>query len=155
MLERALFDLGRVAIRLDGTTMRKGLNRDLGFSASDRSENLRRSMEAAKLINDEGIICVAAFVAPQAGNREQAKELVGDDRFLVVHCSAPLEVCRSKDPTGLYAHAAERNLDGIPGISFDYEVPEHPDLALPTHQIDPEEAVNRILALLDERGFLR
>jgi len=131
------------------------LNRDLGFSASDRSENLRRSMEAAKLINDEGIICVAAFVAPQAGNREQAKELVGDDRFLVVHCSAPLEVCRSKDPTGLYAHAAERNLDGIPGISFDYEVPEHPDLALPTHQIDPEEAVNRILALLDERGFLR
>ena len=155
MLERALFDLGRVAIRFDGTTMRKGLNRDLGFSASDRSENLRRSMEAAKLINDEGIICVAAFVAPQAGNREQAKELVGTDRFLVVHCSAPLEHCRAKDPTGLYAHAAERDLDGIPGISFDYEVPERPDLELATHQIDPEEAVNRILALLGERGFLR
>ncbi|MCP4069957.1 MAG: adenylyl-sulfate kinase, partial [Phycisphaeraceae bacterium] len=104
MLERALFDLGRVAIRFDGTTMRKGLNRDLGFSASDRSENLRRSMEAAKLINDEGIICVAAFVAPQASNREQAKELVGADRFVVVHCSAPLEHCRAEDTTGLYAH---------------------------------------------------
>ena len=155
MLERALFDLGRVAIRFDGTAMRKGLNRDLGFSASDRSENLRRSMETAKLINDEGIICVAAFVAPQSENRDQARILVGEDRFLVVHCSAPLEHCQVKDPTGLYAHAAERDLDGIPGISFDYEAPESPDLELPTHEIDPEEAVNRILALLGDRGFLR
>ena len=155
MLERALFDLGRVAIRFDGTTMRQGLNRDLGFSAEDRSENLRRSMETAKLVNDEGIICVAAFVAPRATTREKAATLVGPDRFLTVHCAAPLEYCQRKDPTGLYADAEARSLDGIPGISFEYETPENPDLSLPSHQLDLEESVNRILALMNERGFLR
>jgi bifunctional enzyme CysN/CysC len=155
MLERALFDLGRVAIRFDGTTMRQGLNRDLGFSAEDRSENLRRSMETAKLLNDDGIICLAAFVAPRSTTREKAATLVGSDRFLVVHCAAPLDYCQKLDPTGLYADATARSLEGIPGISFDYETPENPDLSLPSHQIDPEESVNRILALLNERGFLR
>ena len=155
MLERALFDLGRVAIRFDGTTMRQGLNRDLGFSAEDRSENLRRSMETAKLVNDEGIICVAAFVAPRAATREKAAVLVGPERFLTVHCAAPLEYCQALDPTGLYADAQARSLEGIPGISFDYETPENPDLSLPSHEIGPEESVNRILALLKKRDFLR
>jgi len=155
MLERALFDLGRVAIRLDGSTMRRGLNRDLGFSAQDRSENLRRAMETAKLVNDEGLICLAGFVAPQAAIRERAVDLVGRDRFLLVHCSAPLDYCRKSDPTGLYAEATDRGLSDIPGVDFEYEVPQNPDLVLPTHEIDTETAVNRMLELLRERNFLR
>ena len=155
MLERALFDLGRVAIRLDGATMRRGLNRDLGFSAEDRSENLRRSMETAKLVNDEGLICLAGFVAPQASIRERAADLVGRERFLLVHCSAPLDHCRQSDPTGLYAEAAERGLSDIPGVDLAYEPPTEPDLVLPTHQIDTETAVNLMLDLLRDRGFLR
>ncbi len=155
MLERALFDLGRVAIRLDGTTMRRGLNRDLGFTAEDRSENLRRAMETAKLVNDEGLICLAGFVAPQASIRDRAAELVGRDRFLLVHCAAPLEFCRQSDPTGLYAEAHERGLTDIPGVDFDYEPPQNPDLTLQTHEIDTESAVNSMLDLLKTRGFLR
>ena len=155
LLERALFDLGRVAIRLDGSTMRRGLNRDLGFTAADRSENLRRSMETAKLVNDDGLICIAAFVAPLAATRDKAAELVGGDRFLVVHCAAPLEHCRRNDSTGLYAEAEAKGLENIPGVDFEYEPPESPDLTLPTHEIDAEESVNRILDLLRSRGFLR
>ncbi len=155
MLERALFDLGRVAIRLDGSALRRGLNRDLGFSAEDRSENLRRAMETAKLVNDEGFLCIAAFVAPQAAIREKAAELVGRDRFLVVHCAAPLEHCKANDRTGLYAEAADRGLSGIPGVDFEYEAPTDADLVLPTHEVDLEESVNRILTLLRTRGILR
>ena len=154
LLARALFDLGRVAIRLDGSTMRRGLNRDLGFSAADRSENLRRSMETAKLVNDEGLLCIAAFVAPREATREKAAELVGQDRFLVVHCAAPLEHCRSLDRTGLYAEAESKSLTGIPGLDFEYEAPDSPDLVLPTHEIEAEESVNRILDLLRTRGLL-
>ena len=155
MLERALFDLGRVAVRLDGSTMRRGLNRDLGFSASDRSENLRRSMETAKLVNDEGLICIAAFVAPQAATRNNAAALVGEDRFLLVHCAAPLDHCQRNDSTGLYAEATSRDLTDIPGIDFDYESPENADLVLPTHELNVEESVNRILELLRTRRVLR
>ena len=154
LLERALFDLGRVAIRLDGSTMRRGLNRDLGFSAADRSENLRRSMETAKLVNDEGLLCIAAFVAPREATREKAAELVGQDRFLVVHCAAPLEHSRSLDRTGLYAEAESKSLTGIPGLDFEYEAPDSPDLVLPTHEIEAEESVDRILDLLRTRGLL-
>ncbi len=155
MLERALFDLGRVAIRLDGATMRRGLNRDLGFSAADRSENLRRSMETAKIVNDDGLICIAAFVAPRESTRANAAELIGEDRFLVVHCAAPLEHCRGKDPTGLYAEAEARGLTDLPGIDFEYEIPRNPDLVLPTHELAMEESINRILELLQSRDILR
>ncbi|MCP4833815.1 MAG: sulfate adenylyltransferase subunit CysN [Phycisphaera sp.] len=155
LLERALFDLGRVAIRLDGTTMRRGLNRDLGFTAADRSENLRRSMETAKLVNDEGLLCIAAFVAPLAATRKKAAELVGDDRFFVVHCSAPLDHCRTNDSTGLYAEAEAKGLKDIPGVDLEYEPPVSPDVLLPTHDLEPEESVNRILDLLRSKGILR
>ena len=112
-------------------------------------------METAKLVNDDGLICIAAFVAPLAATRDKAAELVGGDRFLVVHCAAPLEHCRRNDSTGLYAEAEAKGLENIPGVDFEYEPPESPDLTLPTHEIDAEESVNRILDLLRSRGFLR
>ena len=95
-LERRLFDLGRVSTVLDGQNLRLGISKDLGFSAEDRSENLRRGSEVAKLINDAGLICIAAFVAPSEPVRQRAAEVVGRERFLIVHLSAPVEVCRRR-----------------------------------------------------------
>ena len=154
VLERALFDLGRTSVVLDGQTMRLGLNRDLGFSALDRSENLRRSMEMARILNDQGLLCIAAFVAPLASVRAKAAELLGDDRLIVVHCAASLESCRESDPSGVYAGADRGELENVPGLSFEYEEPTDPDLRLPTDELPIEESVTRIITLLQERGIL-
>ncbi len=153
-LERRLFDRGRATIRLDGENMRLGISRDLGFSAADRSENLRRSAEIAKVANDAGLICVAAFAAPLADVRERARHLVGDDRFLEVYLHAPLDVCRARDEKGLYEAADRGEIPGFPGVSSSYEVPESPELSLDTAALDVVGCVERITDLLSERGFL-
>ena len=153
-LERALFDMGRTSIRLDGQTMRLGLNRDLGFSAIDRSENLRRSMEMAKLINDQGLICLAAFVAPQAAIRQKAAELIGAERFIVIHCAATIDECKQSDSNGIYAEAASGNLEDVPGVSFEYENPTEADLVLQSGTLSTEECVEEVLKLLHARSIL-
>jgi bifunctional enzyme CysN/CysC len=150
-LERKLFDMGRAVCVLDGQNMRRGISRDLGFSVSDRSENLRRSAEAAKLLNDAGLICVAAFLAPEEAVRQKAAEVVGRDRFVLVHLDAPLEVCRQRDQEGLYAKAEEGEIANFPGVSAAYEPPATPDLVLNTAELDIDECVKRIIALLGER----
>ncbi|MDB5322417.1 MAG: cysNC [Phycisphaerales bacterium] len=153
-LEKRLFDQGRAVTVLYGQNMRQGLSRDLGYTADDRSENLRRSSEVARLINDAGIICICAFVSPHQSVRERARQVVGPDRFLEIYLSAPLEVCKTRDPNGVYKLAELGKMVQFPGISATYEVPEHPDLALPTHEIEVEESVDRIVALLKSRGFI-
>ena len=153
-LERALFDMGRTSIRLDGQTMRLGLNRDLGFSAIDRSENLRRSMEMAKLINDQGLICLAAFVAPQATIRQKAAELIGPERFIVVYCAATIDECQQNDTSGIYAEAVSGNLEDVPGVSFEYEHPTDADLVLQSGSLSTEECVEEVLKLLKARSIL-
>ena len=90
--------MGRAVCVLDGQNMRRGISRDLGFTVADRSENLRRSAEAAKLLNDAGLICIAAFLAPEEAVRQKAADVVGRERFLVVHLDAPIEVCRAARP---------------------------------------------------------
>ena len=150
-LERKLFDMGRAVCVLDGQNMRRGISRDLGFAVADRSENLRRSAEAAKLLNDAGLICIAAFLAPEEAVRQKAAEVVGRDRFLVVHLDAPLEVCRGRDQEGLYAKADEGQIANFPGVSAPYEAPPSPDLVLNTAEVDVDECVKRILYLLDKR----
>jgi bifunctional enzyme CysN/CysC len=136
---------------LDGQNMRHGISRDLSFSVSDRGENLRRSAEAAKLLNDAGLICIAAFLAPEESVRQKAAEVVGRDRFLLVHLSAPIEVCRQRDQEGLYAKADEGEIANFPGVSAPYETPESPDLVLNTAELDVSECVKRILNLLGDR----
>jgi len=153
-LERRLFDLGRSATVLDGQNMRRGISRDLGFAADDRSENLRRSAEVAKLINDAGLICMGAFVAPSEEVRKKAADVVGTDRFLVVHLSAPVEVCRERDTEGHYPLADSGELANFPGVSSPYEQPVSPDLVLPTHELPVNECVDAILKLLEERGIV-
>jgi bifunctional enzyme CysN/CysC len=153
-LERKLFDLGRAVVVLDGQNMRLGISKDLGFTAAERSENLRRSVEVAKLFNDAGILCIGAFVAPDEEVRQKAAERVGRDRFLVVHLSAPLEVCRQRDTDGHYKLADTGELANFPGVSAPYEPPAKPDLVLPTHEWPVGKCVDAIVSLLDSRGVV-
>jgi bifunctional enzyme CysN/CysC len=153
-LEKRLWDAGRAVTVLYGPDMRQGLCRDLGFTADDRSENLRRSAEVAKILNDAGQLCVCAFVAPHDAVRRKAREVVGADRFIEVHLSAPVEVCRTRDKTGVYKLADEGKMIQFPGVSVGYEPPTQADLTLPTHEISVEQSIDRILALLKERGLI-
>ena len=122
-LERRLWDEGRAVTVLYGQNMRQGLNRDLGFTADDRSENLRRSAEVAKLMNDAGVITVAAFVAPHEAVREKVKQLIGRDRVLEVFCTAPMEVLRARDQSGAYRLADEGKIAQMPGVTAAFEEP--------------------------------
>ncbi len=153
-LERRLFDLGRGVVLLDGQNMRLGISKDLGFSAAERSENLRRSTEVARLFNDSGLICLAAFVAPDEAVRQKAAERIGTDRFLVVHLSAPVDVCRTRDTEGHYVLADQGALANFPGVSAPYESPVSPDLVLPTHEWPVSRCVDAIVKLLESRGVI-
>lgn len=150
-VERQLFDLGRTVAVIDGQNLRQGLNRDLGFTADESSENVRRAAEVAKLLNNAGFITIASFVAPDEGVRQKAAEVVGTDRFLVAHVSAPLEWCREHDDQGVYAKADAGEIANLPGVSAEYEPPTNPDLVLPTHEISIEECATRVLNLLKAR----
>jgi bifunctional enzyme CysN/CysC len=150
-LERKLFDMGRAVCVLDGQNMRQGLSRDLGFDGADRSENLRRSAEAAKLLNDAGLICLAAVLAPEEATRQRAAEVIGREQFLVVHLDAPVEVCRTRDQEGLYAKADAGEIANFPGVSAPYEAPAKPDLVLDTAKLPVDECVKQVIALLNER----
>ncbi len=153
-LERRLFDMGKQSLVLDGQTLRLGISRDLGFSREARSENLRRGAEIAKLVNDAGVIAICAFVAPSEAARVKARDVVGTDRFHVVHLSAPLEVCRARDTDGIYDAVDQGELANIPGVSFNYEPPAAPDLVLPTDQWPVERCVDRVMEYLAERGVV-
>ena len=153
-VERRLFDMGRAVTVLDGQNMRLGISRDLGFSAADRSENLRRSAEVARLFNDAGLICLASFVAPEEAVRQKVADRLGSERFLVVHLSAPLEVCRDRDTQGHYALADAGEITNFPGVSAPYEPPAKPDLTLATHEKSLSECVDAVLTLLESRGIL-
>ncbi len=157
-LERRLFDEGRAAVVLDGQSLRQGISRDLGFSAEERGENLRRGAEVAKIINQAGLLCIAAFVAPTEAVRQKAQATInaglGEGKCLVVHLSAPVAVCRERDQEGLYDKADAGDIANFPGVSFPYEPPASPDLILPTHQWTVEECTEAIMRLLRERGFL-
>lgn len=127
----ALTSHGMRATVLDGDVLRRGLNRDLGFSASDRFENVRRVAEVAAIIADAGLIAIVALISPLALMRAQAREIVGS-RFREVYVKANLETCEARDPKGLYRQARCGELDGFTGVSAPYEVPVNPDLIVDT-----------------------
>jgi bifunctional enzyme CysN/CysC len=131
-LERRLHDEGRHVYVLDGDNLRFGLNRDLTFSRSDRSENIRRAAEVARLFNDAGTIVLVPIISPFREDRDRARDIVGADRFLEVYLSAPLSVCEARDVKGLYRKARAGEIAEFTGISSPYEVPEHPSFALDT-----------------------
>jgi bifunctional enzyme CysN/CysC len=153
-LERRLFDMGRVSSVLDGKTMRLGISKDLPHDASGRAENLRRSAYIARYLNDSGLICCAAFTAASAEARNHTISVIGEENCIVVYLNPPLETCQQRDPSGLYAAEANQPSGNVPGLSFPYEAPETPDLLLPTHELDVDECVDRVLNLMKERELI-
>ncbi|MCR9119703.1 MAG: adenylyl-sulfate kinase, partial [bacterium] len=154
MLDRRLFDAGRASTVLDGQNLRRGINRDLGYTSEERSENLRRGAEFAKTLNEAGLICVAAFVAPSEEVRQKAKAVVGESELFIVHLNAPVEVCRERDQDGLYAAADAGEIGNFPGVTAPYEEPEAADLVLATDKLSAEECVDQIWQLLESKGVI-
>lgn len=148
-LEKSLMARGRPCYVLDGDNIRRGLNSDLGFSPADRSENIRRIAQVARLFNDAGLTVIAAFISPYREDRERAREVIGSNRFHEVFVSSPLAVCEARDPKGLYAKARAGEIPEFTGISAPFEEPEEPALVLRTDEETVDEVVARVLALLD------
>ena len=154
-VERKLFDQGRAVAMIDGETLRRGLSRDLGYTAEDRSENLRRSAHLADTLNDAGLICVASFVAPSEDVRQKVGKLIGEDRFLIVHVATPIEVCRQRDTKGQYALADAGELRNFPGVTAKYEPPNQPDLVLDATDQSIDQCADAVIELLRENGFIK
>ncbi len=155
LVEKRLFALGRHTTMLDGDNVRHGLNRDLGFTDTDRVENIRRVGEVARLMADAGLIVLVSFISPFRGERQMARELLPKGEFFEVFIDAPLAVVESRDPKGLYKKARRGEIKHFTGISSPYEAPENPELHIDTTQLSPEDAAERIVAELDARGMLR
>jgi adenylyl-sulfate kinase len=139
---------GRGAVGLDGDVLRRGLNRDLGFSDSDRHENIRRTAEVARLMVEAGLVTVVSLITPFNVDRAYARSRFERGRFCEIFIDAPLAVCEQRDPKGLYAKARRGELARMTGIDSPYEVPEHPDLHVQTDRNDVEQCVERILGWL-------
>jgi adenylylsulfate kinase len=140
-LERRLAEEGFVTQILDGDNIRSGLNRDLGFSDQDRTENIRRIAEVAKLFAGAGIVTLTSFITPRRELRELARGIVGPGDFLEVYVEASFATCAARDPKGLYAKAADGGVSQFTGRDSAFEIPEHPDLRVPTEELSPEAAV--------------
>lgn len=148
-LEYALHEHGYSAVVLDGDNVRHGLCKDLGFSAQDRSENIRRVAEVARLMNDAGLIVITSFISPFREDREQARQIIGEERFREIHLSTDLSVCEERDPKGLYKKARAGTLPDFTGIGSPYEEPLHPFERIDTDRLSLDESVNRLMNLLE------
>ena len=147
-LEQALAAKGFLCKVLDGDNIRTGLNSNLGFSAEDRAENIRRIAEVCKLFDDTGIITIASFVSPTEDLRQIARNIIGQDDFFEVYMSTPLAECERRDVKGLYAKARKGEIKEFTGVSAPFEAPERPDLSLDTSVLSVEQSVNRLLELI-------
>lgn len=155
-LEHALLQRGSISYRLDGDNIRLGINRNLGFSAEDRTENIRRIAEIAKLFVDTGVIALTSFISPYRADREAARALhdaSGMD-FIEIHVDCPLAEAEKRDPKGLYKKARAGEIKHFTGISDPYEAPEKPDLVLKTAEMTLDDEVAAVLKLLEARGIL-
>ena len=154
-LERELHSRGLLCRILDGDNIRSGINNNLGFSAEDRVENIRRIAEVGRLFVDTGIITIAAFISPNNQLREMAAEIIGKDDFVEVSVSTPLEECEKRDVKGLYAKARRGEIKNFTGISAPFEAPEHPDITLDTSKLPVEESVKILLDYVLPKAVLK
>ena len=150
ILEKKLQALGKHTITLDGDNMRHGLNRDLGFTAADRVENIRRVGEVAKLMINSGLICITSFISPFESERKMARSLVSEDEFVEIFIDTPLSVCEERDVKGLYAKARSEKIPNFTGISSPYEPPEKPEIRIDTTKLSAEAAANQIIEFILE-----
>jgi bifunctional enzyme CysN/CysC len=154
LLERRLFDLGARAQVIDGENLRLGLSSDLGFSAIDRAESNRRAAHVASMLADGGAIAIVALVSPFAADRRRAAEIAGADRFHLIWTRAPVDACAERDPRGLYDRARSGAIAAFTGVSSPYQEPDDADLIVDTAALDPEAAVDAVMAYLEQRGLL-
>jgi adenylylsulfate kinase len=152
--ERALVDRGQAAYVLDGDNIRHGLNKNLGFSPEDRTENIRRIGEVAKLMSDAGLIVFTSFISPYRSDRDAVRALLREGEFIEVYVSAPLDTCESRDVKGLYKKARAGQIPEFTGISAPYEAPERPELVVHTDRQTVEESVAQVVGYLEAKGYL-
>jgi adenylyl-sulfate kinase len=148
-VEAQLFAKGYRTYILDGDNTRLGVNSDLSFSNKDRAENIRRVAEITKLFNDAGIIVIASFISPFANDRKSARSIVGEDSFIEVFIDSSLEVCKMRDPKGLYKKALAGEIKDFTGIDSPYEAPVSPDIHLHTDTTTPDDCVKTIIDWLN------
>jgi len=153
-VEKRLVETGHAPYVLDGDNIRHGLNKNLGFSPADRSENIRRVGEVAKLFTDAGVIVLTSFISPYRADRDAVRALLGAGDFIEVYLSASIETCESRDVKGLYRKARAGQIPEFTGISAPYEAPEQPELVLDTGRQTVEESVGELLRYLEEKGYL-
>jgi adenylylsulfate kinase len=152
--EHALIERGHMAYVLDGDNIRHGLNKNLGFSAEDRAENIRRIGEVGKLFADAGILTLSSFVSPYLADRDGVRTLMGKGDFIEVFIDTPLELCEERDPKGLYKKARAGQIPNFTGISDPYEPPTQPELVIKTAQCTPQEAAIQIISYLEQHGHI-
>ena len=152
--EKYLHDMGLQTYILDGDNIRMGLNRDLGFSPNDRTENIRRITEVAKLFADSGLIVLTAFISPYREDRDKAREIISNNDFIEVFVSADISVCESRDPKGLYKKARSGEIKGFTGIDAPYEEPLNPELIIETDKNNIEECAQIVIDYLLEEGII-
>lgn len=149
-LEGRLYNMGYLTYLLDGDNLRYGLNSDLGFTSEDRTENIRRVSEVAKLFVDAGIITITTFISPFKEDRNSARKLLGED-FIEVYVDCPLDVCEKRDPKGIYRKAREGKIKNFTGIDSPYEKPDNPEITVKTFENTEEQCVDKIVKYLKER----
>ena len=154
LVEKRLLDLGRHTYTLDGDNVRHGLNRDLGFTKSDRVENIRRIGEVAKLMVDAGLITMASFISPYRAERQMARDLLEEREFVEIFVNTPLEVAEERDVKGLYAKARAGEIKNFTGIDSEYQAPENPEIEVNTVEMSADDAAEMIVKYLQDNGFL-
>jgi adenylylsulfate kinase len=152
--EQVLVQRGRLAYVLDGDNVRHGLNKNLGFSPEDRTENIRRIGEVAKLFTDAGVIVFTSFISPYRADRDAVREIMGEGDFVEVHVDASVETCEGRDVKGLYKKARAGEIPEFTGISAPYEAPEKPELVLDTNTQSIQESVAALVQHLEGEGCL-
>lgn len=153
-VERKLYDLGHHTYLLDGDNVRHGLNKDLGFSDSERVENIRRIGEMAKLFADAGLIVLSAFISPFRADRQMVRDLVEEGEFIEIYMATPLSVCEQRDPKGLYKKARKGDIKNFTGIDSIYEVPKSPEITLNTAECDIEACADKVIAYLKQNHII-
>jgi adenylylsulfate kinase len=154
LVEQMLLERRKLAYRLDGDNIRHGLNRNLGFTAEDRTENIRRIGEVAKLFTDAGVIAIASFISPYQRDRDSVRALLNPSEFIEVYVKVSLAAAERRDPKGLYKKARAGEIKGFTGIDDSYEAPEKPEIVIDTESSMPEEAARQIIAYLETSGHL-
>jgi adenylylsulfate kinase len=153
-VEEKLFEHGCSSYVLDGDNIRHGLNKNLGYSPEDRTENIRRIGEVSKLFVDAAVFALTAFISPYRADREQVRQLA-PDRFVEIYCHCSLDVCEQRDPKGLYKKARAGQIPEFTGISAPYEEPLKPELVVHTDQESLEESTEKVLTFLRKQGMIQ